>query len=821
MKSKKLLVIVCLILGIAVIHSCKKDVSLPVLTTTNPTNITINSVTSGGSITSSGGADITARGVCYGTSSNPTTTGTKTSDGKGSGSFASNITGLTPDTKYYIRAYATNSEGTAYGNEVSFTTTALVAPTVTTVAASAITLTTATSGGSITTDGGAAVTEKGVCWSTSANPTTAGSKTSDGTGSAAFTSSLTALTPGTTYYYRAYATNSVGTSYGNELTFTTTALAVPTVTTAATTTNITLTTATSGGEITSNGGADVTARGVCWSVTANPTTADAKTSDATGSGIFTSSLTNLVPGTVYHVRAYAINSVGTAYGADVTFTTLPVGLATVTTKIVSAVSYTTATSGGDITDAGGGSILAKGVCWGTASGPTVSGSHTTDGTGTATFTSNMTSLLAGTVYYVRAYATNSAGTAYGEERTFTTTAIVLATVTTTDISLITPTTARSGGSISSAGGGTISVKGVCWSTSANPEITDSKTSDGTGTATFISNLTSLVPGTAYHVRAYATNEAGTAYGEDKVFTATAILMPAVTTTAISDTTASTAVSGGNVTDDGNGDITARGVCWATTTNPVATGLHTTDGTGTGVFTSNITGLAPNTTYYVRAYATNSAGTSYGTELPLTTPAATDADGNNYKSIVIGTQTWLLQNLKTTRYNNGELIGTTTPATLDLTGAVSPKYQWYVGNDPSTVSVYGRFYSWFAVTDSRGVCPTGYHVPTDAEWTTMTTFLGGEPTSGIKLKEVGTNHWNAPNTGATNETGFTAVGGGYRNFNGAFVSFGVSSPYWTSTENLINTAWGWGRRLLYNSDATERLGFDKPDGCVVRCIKDAR
>ena len=819
MKSKKLLVFVCLIIGIVVINSCKKDVSLPVLTTTNPTNITINSVTSGGSITSSGGADITARGVCYSTSSNPTTTGTKTSDGKGSGSFASNITGLTPDTKYYIRAYATNSAGTAYGNEVSVTTTALVAPTVTTVAANAITLTTATSGGSITTDGGAAVSAKGVCWSITANPTVDDSKTSDGTGSTAFTSSLTPLTPGTTYYYRAYATNSVGTSYGNELTFTTTALGVPTVTTVAITTDITLTTATSGGDVTSNGGADVTARGVCWKITANPTTADPKTSDATGSGSFTSSLTNLLPGTEYHVRAYATNSVGTAYGADVTFTTVAVVKATVTTKIVSAILTTSATSGGDITDTGGGAIIEKGICWGITTLPTVSGSHTTDGSGTETFTSNMTSLLAGTLYYVRAYATNSAGTAYGNEQTFTTTAVAFATVATTDPSLVTTTTARSGGTISSAGGGTISAKGVCWSTSANPTTADPKTSDGTGTTAFVSNLTSLLPGTPYHVRAYAINEAGPAYGEDKVFTTVAILMPAVTTDPISDTTATSAVSGGNVTNDGNGTITA-GVCWATTTTPLSTGLHTTDGTGTGAFVSHITGLTPNTTYYVRAYATNSAGTSYGTEYPLPTPAATDADGNNYKSIVIGTQIWLRQNLKTTKYNNGDPIGTTTPATLDLTGAIAPKYQWNVGNDPTTVAVYGRFYTWYTVTDSRGVCPTGWHVPTDPEMTTFTTFLGGEAAAGIKVKEVGTDHWNGPNTN-TNESGFTAVGGGYRNFTGAFVSFGVSSPYWTSTENLINTAWGWGRTLYYNQDAMGRNGFDKPDGCVVRCIKDAR
>jgi uncharacterized protein (TIGR02145 family) len=817
-KSKELLVLVCLILGIVIIDSCKKDVSLPVLTTTNPTNITINSVTSGGSITSSGGADVTARGVCYGTSTNPTISGTHTSDNKGSGTFTSSITGLTPDTKYYIRAFATNSAGTAYGNEVSFTTTALVAPTVTTAEVTNITLTGAESGGTITTDGGAPITAKGVCWSATANPTTADSKTSDGTGSTAFTSTLSELTPGTTYYVRAYATNSVGTSYGNERTFATTALAVPTVTTVAVATNVTQTTATSGGEVTSSGGADVTARGVCWSTTANPTTADAKTSDATGIGSFTSSLTNLLPGTTYHVRAYAINSVGTAYGADVTFPTVPVGLATLTTKTVTAISYTTATSGGDITDAGGGSIIEKGVCWGTAALPTVSGSHTTDGAGTASFNSNMASLLSGTMYHVRAYATNSAGTAYGNEQTFTTLTIALATVTTTDPSLVTATTARSGGNITAAGGGTISERGVCWSTSANPTTADPKTSNGTGTGTFVSDLASLVTGTEYHVRAYAVNEAGTAYGEDKTFTTITVAMPVVTTAAITAVAATTATSGGNVTDDGNGTITARGVCWATTTGPLATGSHTTDGTGLGAFVSSITGLTPNTVYYVRAYATNSAGTSYGTdEFTLTTFAATDADGNNYTDTIIGTQTWLLQNLKTTRYTNGELIGTTTPSTLDITAEVSPKYEWAVGNNPANIPVYGRYYTWFAVTDPRGVCPTGWHVPSDTEWETMKTFLGGEAVAGGKIKEEGVIHWNAPNTGATNETHFTALASGYRNYNGSFVSFGATASYWSSTENPINTAWGWGQGLRWDNALLTRGGFDKPDGCVVRCL----
>ena len=181
-KPSRFLVLVCLLFGIAIIDSCKKDPELPVLTTSAITNIALTSGTSGGNITSSGGADVTARGVCWSTSSTPTITGSHTTDGKGSGTFTSNIDNLTPSTKYYVRAYATNSVGTAYGNEVSFTTAAIVAPTLTTTAISATTLTTASSGGSISADGGAAVTARGVCWATTANPTVSNDKTTDGTG---------------------------------------------------------------------------------------------------------------------------------------------------------------------------------------------------------------------------------------------------------------------------------------------------------------------------------------------------------------------------------------------------------------------------------------------------------------------------------------------------------------------------------------------------------------------------------------------------------------------------------------------------------------
>ena len=193
----------------------------PVVTTTAISAIETDSATSGGNVTDDGGGTISARGVCWSTSSGPTTDDDKTTDGTGTGSFESDITGLTHSTKYYVRAYATNGAGTSYGDEVSFTTTAAMAPTVTTADISEITATTATAGGTVTDDGDDTVTARGVCWSTSEEPTVDDNTTEDGTGTGAFTSEITGLTADTAYYVRAYATNSVGTSYGEAVSFTT------------------------------------------------------------------------------------------------------------------------------------------------------------------------------------------------------------------------------------------------------------------------------------------------------------------------------------------------------------------------------------------------------------------------------------------------------------------------------------------------------------------------------------------------------------------------------------------------------------------------
>jgi hypothetical protein len=296
--------------------------SPPTLTTIVATNIKSNSATINCKVTTDGFAPVLSRGVCWSTSPNPTVISSKTVVGSGTGTFTSSVTGLLPNTKYYIRAYATNNAGTGYGNEI-YITTLITLPTITTTAISSISLTSATSGGNITSDGGATVTDRGVCWNTSPNPTVAlNTKTTDGFGVEQFISSITILSGGTIYYVRAYATNSFGTTYGNEISFKTLG---PTVTTASIS-GITSTTATSGGNVTADGGFPITARGVCWSTSVNPTVElTTKTTNDTGTGIFTSLITELLANTTYYARAYATNINGTSYGNEMSFMTIVIG----------------------------------------------------------------------------------------------------------------------------------------------------------------------------------------------------------------------------------------------------------------------------------------------------------------------------------------------------------------------------------------------------------------------------------------------------------------------------------------------------------------
>lgn len=302
-------------------------------------------------------------------------------------------------------------------------------------------------------------------------------------------------------------------------------------------------------------------------------------------------------------------------------------------------------------------------------------------------------------------------------------------------------------------------------------------------------------------------------------------IPVLTTSAVNDITQTTANCGGNITTDGGSTVTARGVCWSTNQNPTIADTKTTDGTGTGSFPSNLTGLTANTTYYVRAYATNGAGTAYGEQQSFTTQSAvpingegvTDIDDNFYTSVIIGTQEWMAENLRVTKYRNGDLIGTTSPSTLDISSESTPKYEWAYDGNESNVATYGRLYTWYAVTDTREVCPTGWHAPSDDEWAILIDYLGGQYEAGGKLKETETTHWNSPNYGATNETGFTALPSGRRSSYGDFFYIGTVGLWWSSTGGGFDHAWI--RTMDYGDGNVLFDTCPRNYALSVRCLKD--
>ena len=393
-------------------------------------------------------------------------------------------------------------------------------------------------------------------------------------------------------------------------------------------------------------------------------------------------------------------------------------------------------------------------------------------------------------------------------------------VITEKVTDITTTSAISGGNITSDGGGPVTARGVCWNTNTNPTVNDFKTVDGRGAGSFISNLTGLQPEMVYYVKAYATNKAGTTYGFETAFT-TVPITPILTTAEVTDITTNSVSSGGDITSDRGLAVTARGVCWSSNLDslPTLKDPHTNDGDGIGSFVSTVTGLEPKTRYHLRAYATNSGGTSYGSRKIFTTRPVdkilfnpdltygtlTDIDNNTYKTIQIGTQTWMAENLKTTRLNDGTPIALITNDSI-WSRTHEPAYCiWYNG-------IYGAIYNFYTVQTEK-LCPTGWHVPSKEELEILSEYLGGASVAGGKLKETGTDHWPEPNEGATNSSGFTALPGGMRSIQGFYSFIGGNGRWWRNSEADIFD-------LHYSSGSINlNIGCSYNCGMTVRCIKD--
>lgn len=299
-------------------------------------------------------------------------------------------------------------------------------------------------------------------------------------------------------------------------------------------------------------------------------------------------------------------------------------------------------------------------------------------------------------------------------------------------------------------------------------------------------------------------------------------LPVVTTSEAEVITTFLARCGGIIISQGSGAVTDCGICWGTDPMPDLSDYYRSCYPGAGTFSGDLTGMATNTPYYVRAYATNEAGTAYGDAVSFALwknvpgPAVVDADGNLYSTVRAGSQIWMAENLRTTKYYNGTPIPLVSDATEwhDLTTGA---YCWYDNEETVNKVTYGALYNWYAVS-SGNLCPAGWHVPTDAEWTALTLYAGDQPVAGGKLKESGNGHWESPNAGATNEFGFTALPAGDRGPDGVFYGIGLAAYWWTSTPypfNLDEDAYY--RRILNSHSQIEDNFYHKNIGASIRCV----
>jgi uncharacterized protein (TIGR02145 family) len=404
----------------------------------------------------------------------------------------------------------------------------------------------------------------------------------------------------------------------------------------------------------------------------------------------------------------------------------------------------------------------------------------------------------------------------------------LSIITTLDVVDITMNTANSGGIISNNGNSPITQKGIVWSTNPNPTINlTTKTADGTGNDSFTSEMVNLESNKTYYVRAYAKNINGTAYGNQVTFKTLVnpMYLPSVSTLEINDITTNSSKINGRVTNDGISNVSSRGFVWNLETNPTLeiNAGFTTNGFGLGNFNAFIENLQPNKTYYIKAYATSSYGTGYGEELTFTTSAllysngngVTDYNGNTYNSVIINNKEWTTKNLNVTRYRNGDIIPQVQNPTqwANLTTGAWCYYQQQTANG----TVYGKLYNWYAVNDSRGLAPTGWHIATNEDFEDLISFLGGNEVAGSALKQTGTNRWEAPNTGATNASGLTFLPGGFINPNADFLGIKTDGYFWTSDN--YNPTNAWCVNVFYNKKNASKTPSDKKHGYSVRIVKD--
>ena len=599
----------------------------PTVTTANVSQVSEITAICGGNVTSDGGDPVYERGVCWSTSHNPTTANAHLSNGSGTGSFTINVTGLSPNTTYYVRAYASNNVGTSYGEEKSFTTidmfTSLLPYTtnfyndnswyLNNGACSNYWTKNATLGLFVTNDNTTAgydinsssvvMAEKLLMMPSSDSihlefDVRVGGESSFDYLKVFLSPSSVDYVPSTSHNAqsdKSYSTYAVDFSDFKSQTGNSSYPYMLNLTNGNGTVHISLNV--------ENPNANWTAKLVfLW-----------RNDSSLGEQ----------PGAI-------ISSLSVS---EVSEPVIPPSLPTVATNNVNNITSSSASCGGNVTSDGGDPVYERGVCWSTSHYPTTSNPHTTDGTGTGGFTSSITGLTPNTTYFVRAYATNSAGTAYGNEvSVITACGDVIVTISGNS-------SVNYGQSVTLTAFGASTYIWSIGQTGSSITVTPSATTTYSVTGTDVNGCTGIATKTVTVIPQLAV----------------------VTTTNATQVSTTSALCGGNISSDGGSSVTARGVCWSTSPNPTTSDSHTMDGTSTGSFTSSITGLTPNTTYYVRAYAINLAGTAYGNELSFHTSCN--------QAIEIAGTTNICQGQSTT-----------------LTACCGASFNWNTGTHTASISV---------------------------------------------------------------------------------------------------------------------------------------
>lgn len=676
-------------------------------------------------------------------------------------------------------------------------------PEVTTNPVEDITATSAKSGGKYINDGKLKVISAGVCWDTIQEPTILSNYTKDSLSREDFKMEIEKLFPDTKYYIRAFAETPAGIAYGDELSFKTlTSVPFPATSEVS---EITMTTAKSGGIIYSDGGSEITETGICWDTIPLPFRSGFHKRDTTGSKEFSIEIDGLLPDRTYYVRAYSVNSLGTGYGEEKSFRTKKAAPLRSIFTITERWLYSASVNVKSITF-DGEKVSDYGVCWGTKPEPTIDINKITKQYKPGRF--RLRGLKAGTKYYVRLYTITRDGIHYGKEGSFTSLGRRPAAETLEAFDL-TETGAKFKARVNN---GFLPLTIIFEYGTTEKYGQSAKTTlplgKGTDTIVFVT-VNDLIPGTPYHFRVKATNDLGVAYGKD----------------AISLLLVKPEIKGFNPITKNYRDT--EFYINAPASNSPGDFTYVSSDSSIAVITGNSGIIKGSGTCIITATQKPSGKFASGTVTTTFSMNVVDIDGNVYQTVAIGDQDWMKENLKVTRYRNGEPIpNVTEPAKWAslTTGA----FCWMNNDTANKATKYGALYNWYAVSDPRRICPTGWHVPTDAEWQVMERFLGmtfaeAEETvkrgvnQGVQIKD--STGW-IKNGNGTNSSEFSGLPAGLRMAKeGDFHNIGADACWWTNTEE---DAWNaWMRNMYYYYTGIYRIPDLKASGFSVRCVRDRR